>query len=68
MTATIENTGTLREVRGPLVGLPHLLKMRRDPVGHNDYARARWGEVIKLNVLGTTMYACYGMDASEKIL
>src|SRR5690242_4173975 len=42
--------------------------MRRDPIGHNDYAREKWGEVVKLNVLGTTMYACYGMDASEQIL
>ena len=68
MTATTENTETLREVGGPLIGLPHLLKMRRDPIGHNDYARARWGEVLKLNVFGTTVYACYGMDAAERIL
>ena len=68
MTATVETTETHREVRGPLVGLPHLLKMRRDPIGHNDYARARWGEVVKLNIFGTTMYACYGLDASEQIL
>ncbi|RZI93479.1 MAG: cytochrome P450 [Microbacterium sp.] len=42
--------------------------MRRDPIGHNDYARAKYGEVLKLNVFGTTLYACYGMDAAEQIL
>jgi cytochrome P450 len=68
VTATINNTGALREVGGPMIGLPHLLKMRRDPVGHNDYARAKWGEVLKLNIFGTTLYACYGMDASEQIM
>ena len=68
MTATLEPTTELKTVRGPLVGLPHLLKMRRDPIGHNDYARARYGEVLKLNVFGTTLYACYGMDAAEQIL
>ena len=68
MTATIEPTTDLKTVRGPLVGLPHLLKMRRDPIGHNDYARAKYGEVLKLNVFGTTLYACYGMDAAEQIL
>ncbi|HEX4191262.1 MAG TPA: cytochrome P450 [Marmoricola sp.] len=68
MTATVEPTTDLREVRGPLVGLPHLLKMRRNPIGHNDVMRAKYGEVLKLNVFGTTLYACYGMDASEQIL
>ncbi|MCX6398146.1 MAG: cytochrome P450 [Propionibacteriales bacterium] len=69
MTATIPtSTAELREVRGPLIGLPHLLKMRRDPIRHNDVVRARYGEVLKLNVFGTTLYACYGMDAAEQIL
>lgn len=68
MTATTDQSTDLKEVGGPLIGLPHLLKMRRDPIGHNDYARARWGEVLKLNVFGTTLYACYGMDAAEQVL
>jgi len=67
MTATIEHTG-LKTVRGPSFGIPHLLKMRRNPVGHNDLLRARYGEVMKINVFGTTLYACYGMDAAEQIL
>lgn len=72
MTATIPgntpDSATLKTVTGPRFGLPHLLKMRRDPIGHNDVARAKYGEVLKLNVFGTTLYACYGMDAAEKIL
>src|ERR1700712_203021 len=42
--------------------------MRRNPIGHNDVMRAKYGEVLKLNVFGTTLYACYGMDAAEQIL
>lgn len=68
MTTTIEPSTDLKTVRGPLIGLPHLLKMRRDPIGHNDYVRAKYGEVLKLDVFGTTLYACYGMDAAEQIL
>ncbi len=69
MTATIENPETaLREVRGPRLGLPLILKMRRDPIGVNDTVRAQYGEVLRINVFGTTLYACYGMDAAEQIL
>jgi cytochrome P450 len=69
VTATIENSRTaLREVRGPRFGLGMVLKMRRDPIGVNDKARADYGDVLKINVFGTTLYACYGMDAAEQIL
>ena len=68
MTATDQSTETLRTVHGPRFGLPHLLKMRRDPIGHNDLMRAKYGDVLKINVFGTTLYACYGMDAAEQIL
>ncbi|MET3961313.1 cytochrome P450 [Marmoricola sp. OAE513] len=68
MTTTSDPTTALKTVGGPRVGLPHLLKMRRDPIGHNDLMRAKYGEVLKLNVFGTTLYACYGMDAAEQIL
>src|SRR4051794_4871117 len=67
VTATIENAA-LREVRGPRFGLAMVLKMRRDPIGVNDNARAEYGDVLKINVFGTTLYACYGMDAAEQIL
>lgn len=68
MTATTEPSSELKTVRGPRIGLPDLLKMRRNPIGHNDYMRQKYGEVIKMNVFGTTLYACYGLDAAEKIL
>src|SRR5690606_22686618 len=68
VTATIEPSTELRTVRGPAFGIPHLLKMRRNPIGHNDVMRAKYGEVLKINVFGTTLYACYGMDAAEQIL
>lgn len=69
MTATIDTPETaLREVGGPRLGLPLLLKMRRNPIGENDKARAQYGEVLKINIFGTTLYACYGMDAAEQIL
>lgn len=69
MTATVEtNTADLRTVRGPSFGILHILKMRRNPIGHNDLMRAKYGEVLKLDVFGTTLYACYGMDAAEQIL
>ncbi|MFL6159751.1 MAG: cytochrome P450 [Marmoricola sp.] len=68
MTATAEPTTDLKTVRGPRAGVLHIIKMRRDPIGHNDLMRAKYGEVLRLNVFGTTMYACYGMDAAEQIL
>lgn len=67
MTVTTDSQD-LRTARGPLIGLPHLLRLRRDPIHHNDVMRASYGEVIKLNVFGTTLHACYGLDAAEQIL
>lgn len=68
MTAAIDSMSDLKTVRGPLIGIPHLLRLRRNPIHHNDVLRASYGEVIKLNVFGTTLHACYGMDAAEQIL
>jgi cytochrome P450 len=68
VTATVESTENLLTVKGPLFGLGQILKMRHDPIGQNDRMRAKYGEVVKLDVFGTTMYACYGMDAAEQIL
>jgi cytochrome P450 len=53
---------------GPRFGLPHLLKLRRRPVEHNAVLRAKYGEVARMNVFGTTMHAVYGMDAAEQVL
>ncbi|MCW2752928.1 MAG: cytochrome [Marmoricola sp.] len=73
MTATIPHqpaTGgaDLKTVRGPLVGLPHLLRLRRNPIHHNDVLRASYGEVLKLNVFGVTLHAAFGLDAAEQVL
>ncbi|HET7682710.1 MAG TPA: cytochrome P450 [Marmoricola sp.] len=54
--------------RGPRFGLPHLLRLRRHPVEHNDTLRARYGDIVRLNVFGTTLYATYGLDAAEQVL
>ena len=43
------------EVRGPVLGLPHLLQLRRNPIEHNDFLREAYGEVFRLNVFGTTL-------------
>lgn len=72
MTATAgttpDTTTGLREVTGPRLGVVHLLRLRRKPIEHNDFLRRSYGEVVKLNVFGTTMYAAYGMDAAEQVL
>ncbi|MCW2787069.1 MAG: cytochrome [Marmoricola sp.] len=69
MTATIDtDTTDLKTVRGPLFGLPHLLRLRRNPIKHNDFLRSVYGDVIKLNVFGTTLHACFGLDAAEQVL
>jgi cytochrome P450 len=68
VTTTIDPSTELLTVRGPLVGIPHLLRLRRNPIHHNDVLREAYGEVLKLNVFGTTMYPCYGLDAAEQIL
>jgi cytochrome P450 len=66
-TSTGSSTG-LRAVRGPRLGVVHLLRLRKKPIAHNDFLRASYGEVLKLNVFGTTLYAAYGLDAAEQVL
>ena len=66
LTAT--TTPALRTATGPRFGLPHLLRLRRRPIEHNDVLRAGYGEVLKLHVFGTTLYAAYGLDAAEQVL
>ena len=67
MTATTE-PADLRTVTGPRLGLAHLLRLRKRPIEHNDFLRDAYGEVLKLNVFGTTLYAAYGLDAAEQVL
>ncbi len=62
------DAAVLREPVGPRFGLAHLLRLRRDPIGHNEVLRRKFGEVVRLDVFGTTLYAAYGLDASEQVL
>ena len=66
MTATIETD--LRTVKGPRLGVVHLLRLRKKPIEHNDFLRRAYGDVLKLNVFGTTLYAAYGLDAIGNLL
>jgi len=72
VTATTQpstsSPGQLRTAKGPRLGVLHLLRLRRQPIAHNDYLRGTYGEVLKLNVFGTTLHACYGLDAAEQVL
>lgn len=66
MTATA--LPELRKVRGPVLGLPHLVQLRRDPIGHNVFLHEAYGDVVRLNVFGTTMYLSHGPEMAEKVL
>jgi cytochrome P450 len=66
VTATAETD--LRTARGPRLGVVHLLRLRKRPIEHNDFLRATYGDVVRLNVFGTTLYAAYGLDAAEQVL
>ena len=68
MTATLENHPQLRTATGPRLGVVHLLRLRKRPIEHNDFLRSSYGDVLKLNVFGTTLYAAYGLDAAEQVL
>ncbi len=57
----------MREVSGPKLGLVHLLRLRADPVGHSQWLRDHYGEVTRMNVLGTQLYAVNGPDAFETV-
>jgi cytochrome P450 len=67
-TAPTGPSTQLRTVTGPRLGVVHLLRLRRKPIEHNDFLREEYGEVVKLNVFGTTLYAAYGLDAAEQVL
>jgi cytochrome P450 len=66
VTATAETS--LRTARGPRLGVVHLLRLRKRPIEHNDFLRATYGDVVRLHVFGTTLYAAYGLDAAEQVL
>lgn len=58
----------LRKVRGPLLGLAHLIQLRRHPIEHNEFLRKTYGEIFRLNVFGTKVYATSGAEVAEQVL
>lgn len=67
MTAQIADPQR-HEATGPRFGLWHLLRLRRDPIGHHAKLRQKYGDVMKMRVFGTDLYATYGPDLAEQIL
>ncbi|MDQ6641996.1 MAG: cytochrome P450, partial [Actinomycetota bacterium] len=66
MTATAERR--LRTVTGPVLGLPHLIQLRQHPIEHYRWLHESYGEVVRLNVFGTTMYVTHGPEMAERVL
>jgi len=66
MTATIEPSGFTPS--GPRFGLAEVIRMRTNPIGRNDAMRAKYGDVVRLDVFGISLHACYGLDAAEQVL
>jgi len=64
VTATVE---TLREPIGPKAGLVHLLRLRRDPIGHSSWLRETYGPVYRMRVFGVDMYTVSGPGAFERV-
>ena len=65
---TVQTPSTLRKVRGPVLGIPHLLQLRSNPIGHNEFLREAYGDVYRLNVFGIHMYVTAGADMAEQVL
>ncbi len=66
MTVTLP--AGLKEARGPLLGIPHLLQLRYHPIDHNVWLRENYGQVYRLNVFGIRMYVTAGADMAEQVL
>ena len=64
MTTTVQ---TLREPTGPRAGLIHLLRLRRNPIGHSAWLRENYGPVYRMRVFGVDMYTLTGPDAFERV-
>jgi cytochrome P450 len=64
VTATVE---TLREPIGPKAGVIHLLRLRRDPIGHSSWLRETYGRVYRMRVFGVDMYTVTGPEAFERV-
>jgi len=66
MTATVPTQG-VRDPIGPKAGVIHLLRLRRDPIGHSTWLREQYGSVYKMRVFGIDMYTLNGPDAFERV-
>jgi cytochrome P450 len=66
MTATVPAPG-VRDPIGPKAGVIHLLRLRRDPIGHSTWLREQYGSVYKMRVFGIDMYTLNGPDAFERV-
>jgi cytochrome P450 len=64
--ATLEGQ-QLREVTGPRAGVLHLLRLRRDPIGHSAWLREHYGNVYRMRVFGVEMYTVTGPEAFERV-
>src|SRR3954453_23707105 len=58
----------LKQARGPVLGLAHLLQLRYHPISHNEWLRETYGELYRLKVFGVTMYVTAGADLAEQVL
>ena len=65
---TVTPPATLKSVRGPVLGIPHLLQLRYNPIGHNEFLREAYGEVYRLRIFGVRMYVTAGADMAEQVL
>ena len=65
---TVTAPAGLKTVRGPVLGLPHLLQLRYNPIEHNAFLREAYGDVFRLNVFGIKMYVTAGADMAEQVL
>jgi len=57
----------LREVTGPRAGVLHLLRLRRNPIGHSAWLREHYGSVYRMRVFGVEMYTVTGPEAFERV-
>ena len=57
-----------RRVRGPVLGIPHLIQLRFNPIGHNEFLREAYGEVYRLNAFGVRIFVTAGADMAEQVL
>jgi len=65
---TVTTSVGLEDVRGPVLGLPHLLQLRYNPISHNEFLRNAYGDVYRLNVFGVRVYVTAGADMAEQVL